>query len=136
MPSLRALEMLTRQWTVPGSGVHQLFPSRSILRDSHGRAVVTSYALNRPDARWSVLLVNRSAASVETVLDFEHAGARPDRLAAITVYSGHDYRWDRPKPNGHPSVDTPQMTQFDRSWNDGLALAPMSLTVVTGTWSR
>ncbi len=136
MPSLRALEMLARQWTVPGRGVHQLYASKSILRDNHEHTVVTSYALNRPDARWSVLLVNRSAASVETFLNFEHAGARPDRLAAITVYSGRHYRWDRPKPDGHPSVDAAPLTQLDRSWNDGLTLAPMSLTVVTGTWSR
>jgi hypothetical protein len=132
MPSLRALNLLSNDWAAEAS--HQeLYRSTSAFKDARGRTMVSSYALRDNNRRWSVLLVNRSTQPIEEALGFEHQGG-PSKFVSVTRYSGEHYRWDNPKPGGHPARDVKPATQIDRSWNGKLRLAPMSLTVVTGRW--
>ncbi len=72
-----AAQMINRNWAQHGSGVHQMFPSTSDVKDSAGNALVTSYALLRPDLNWSLLLVNRDENNPHTVrIVFDQPGGR------------------------------------------------------------
>ena len=52
-------QMINREWVQPGTGEHQVFPAKGDLDDGAGHALVTAYALKRPDGQWSLMIVNR-----------------------------------------------------------------------------
>ena len=54
-----AAHMINLEWVAHRSGVHQMFPSATGIKDSDGNVLVTSYAVHRPDGNWSLMLVNR-----------------------------------------------------------------------------
>lgn len=131
MPSLHALDMLSGDWA--GIGISEIYASRTVLKDSQSRPLVSSYAVGRPGGRWSLLLVNRSSRPIDEALAFEGAATRFGKRVTISSYSGRQYRWRDPRSGGHPDLDLGPNTTVDRSWNGQLTLAPMSMTVVTGT---
>lgn len=52
-------KMINTEWAQPGTAVHQVFPAKADLDDGVGHALVTVYALQRPDGETSLLVVNR-----------------------------------------------------------------------------
>jgi len=54
-----AAQLINREWVQPGSEAHIMFPAKADLDDGAGHALVTAYALQRPDGQWSLLIVNR-----------------------------------------------------------------------------
>ncbi|WP_404712255.1 hypothetical protein [Sphingomonas sp. MMS24-J13] len=134
MPSLRALNLLTKVWTDPAGGPHRIFPVRSILRDREGRALVSAYAVQRPDARWSLLLVNRSWRRIRTRIAFGDARAVPGGHVDVAQYSADQYRWADPADGGHPSRDRTPSRHHIRDWSGSLALPRFSISVLTGNW--
>ena len=54
-----AAHMINLEWVQHRSGVHQMFPSSTDIKDGEGNVLVTSYAVHRPDGNWSMMLVNR-----------------------------------------------------------------------------
>src|SRR5438093_822159 len=54
-----AARLLTQEWVKPGSEIHEIYPAESNVRDAVGNAVITAYAVHRPDGLWSVLLINK-----------------------------------------------------------------------------
>jgi hypothetical protein len=52
-------KMINTEWVQPGTAVHQVFPAKADLDDGAGHALVTAYALERPDGETSLLIVNR-----------------------------------------------------------------------------
>jgi F5/8 type C domain len=54
-----ASQLINTEWAQPGPGIHQMFPARADLDDGAGHALITAYALLRPDGQWSLLVVNR-----------------------------------------------------------------------------
>jgi len=55
--------MLTQNWSVPGDGVHALYPALF----AGGPSWVSAYPLARPDGAWSLLLVNRDFTNAHSV---------------------------------------------------------------------
>ncbi len=54
-----ASQLITQEWAQPGDGRHRVFPAASDVRDAAEHALVTAYALSRPDGQWSLLVVNK-----------------------------------------------------------------------------
>lgn len=44
-----------------------MFPAKSDIEDGAGHALVTAYALKRPDGQWSLLIVNRDQQNAHRV---------------------------------------------------------------------
>ena len=62
-----AAHMINREWVQHSSGIHRMFPSSADIKDGDGNALVTSYAVLRPDGNWSLMLVNRDENSQHAV---------------------------------------------------------------------
>jgi hypothetical protein len=52
-------QLINLEWAQPGSGEHRVFPAKGDLDDGAGHALVTAYALQRPDGQTALLIVNR-----------------------------------------------------------------------------
>lgn len=131
MPTFWAAHMLTQVWAQEGHGRHKLFATRwsPDRRVSRNRSALAAYAVQRPDHRWAILMINRDAARAAQVhLALKAARKRtawPNAGWSITQYSARNYRWSvaaqTPLRDGPPS-------RFKRH-NKALLLPPLSLTV-------
>lgn len=133
MPAYWAARMMTGDWAQPGGGDHALWPAASAGRDAKGRPWVTAYALERPDGRWGLMLVNRDSRRAHAVqAGFGTAqGWRPASGAArVTQYSPAQYRWKAAGSNGRPTRDLPPRRFAVKNAEQPLALPASSLTVM------
>ena len=55
-----ASQIINTEWLEPGDKVNVVYPTSSSIDDGAGHAMITSYAVLRPDKQWSIMLVNRS----------------------------------------------------------------------------
>jgi hypothetical protein len=60
-------QLINLEWVQPGRGEHRMFPAKSDIEDGAGHALVTAYALKRPDGQWSLLIVNRDQQNAHRV---------------------------------------------------------------------
>lgn len=134
MPSMHALNLLTRTWADPAGGQHLIFPVRSRLRDGRDRALVSAYAVQRPDARWSLMLVNRSWRRIRTTIAFQSARGTPGGPLDLAQYSTDQYRWADPIDGGHPSRDRRPIHRHIHAWPGQIGLPRFSISVLTGDW--
>ncbi|HUB25844.1 MAG TPA: discoidin domain-containing protein [Tepidisphaeraceae bacterium] len=64
--------MINFEWLQHGAGINRIFPASCDLLDAAGRHVISAYAVDRPDRKFSFMLINhdRSAPhSVHLVID-------------------------------------------------------------------
>ena len=52
-------QLINLEWVQPGADEHQVFSAKGDVDDGAGHALVTAYALKRPDGQWSLMIVNR-----------------------------------------------------------------------------
>ena len=96
--------MINLEWVQHRSGVHQMFPSSTDIKDAEGNVLVTSYAVHRPDGNWSIMLVNRDQDNSHTVqVQFEDS---KNKQNCVIFRAGHvrDFRkravcLDQRRPN-------------------------------------
>jgi hypothetical protein len=62
-----ASQLINLEWVQPGAGEHRVFPAKSDVDDGAGHALVTAYALRRPDGQWSLMVVNRDQQNAHRV---------------------------------------------------------------------
>ncbi len=60
-------QLINLEWVQPGSGEHRVFPAKGDIDDGAGHALITAYAVKRPDGRWSVMAVNRDQQNAHRV---------------------------------------------------------------------
>jgi hypothetical protein len=134
-----ATQLLTREWVQPGGGRHRLFPAAADIVDPAGHVLVTAYALQRPDAQWSLLLINKDQHNPHRVRIVFHDGeAQANRhyagTATMTTFGRAQYQWHAKgrdgvaDPAGPPAASTitaGEQTVFE--------LPPASVSVVRGT---
>ena len=133
-----AAHMLNLEWVQHRSGVHQMFPSSTDIKDSEGNVLVTSYALHRPDGNWSVLLVNRDQNQPHTVrvLFEDSTGQRTagfrDPVTQVS-FGSEQYVW---KDHGLNSYADPDAPPVGRTLAGGpqatFTLPKASVTVLRG----
>jgi hypothetical protein len=130
-----ASRLINLEWLEKGAGEHGLFRASADVRDAAGHALVTAYAVHRPDGQWAVLLVNRdpsNAHAVRIVFD----GAGPGQAATLTpparfvTFGAEQYAWRSDGPDAGPDPDGPVLEGVVRG--DTVTLPRASVSVVRG----
>jgi hypothetical protein len=99
-----AAQLINLEWIQPGSGVHRLFPAWSDVEDGAGHALITAYALARPDGNWSLMIVNRDQQNAHKVAVAFQDDSAPKMSGfsgpvSISTFGKAQYQW-------HPASTT------------------------------
>jgi len=91
-------QLINLEWVTPGGQSHDVFPARSDIDDGAGHALVTAYALKRPDGQWSLLIVNRDQENAHRVkIAFEDQASHKDQAfdgaVEISTFGKGQYQW-------------------------------------------
>ena len=133
-----AAHMINLEWVQHRSGVHHMFPSSTDIKDAEGNALVTSYAVHRPDGNWSLMLVNRDQAQLHRVrVVFEDsASPRKDSFSgpvAFVTFGSEQYTWKNAGPGSYADPDGPPLgTTLAGGPETIFTLPKASITVLRG----
>ena len=111
-PQYLAAQVITKEWVQPVDAPHRLFRASSDLTDESGDALVTAYALQRPDGQWSVMLVNKDRENDHEVnVTFAdgvmgHTCSFAGDVERIT-FGAAEYQWHTGAGGGHADPDGP-----------------------------
>jgi F5/8 type C domain len=134
-----ASRMINLDWVKHGAGIHRLYPAASDLKDDEGNSLVTAYALARPDAEWSVLVVNKDSANVHSVRIQFSAGAQSGSRqfmgkVSVTTFGAKQYVWHPAGADSHADPDgPPAVFSLDAKPDTRFVLPRASITVLRGT---
>jgi hypothetical protein len=133
-----AAHMINLEWVQHRSGMHHMFPSSVGIADSEGNALVTSYAVHRPDGNWSVMLVNRDETNPHTVrVQFEDSRSKQNVSfsgpVTFVTFGSEQYVWINDGPNSHADPDHPPVaTTVAAGPQASFTLPAASITVLRG----
>ncbi|MBS1839536.1 MAG: discoidin domain-containing protein [Acidobacteria bacterium] len=138
-----AAHMINLEWVSHRSGIHQMFPASTDLKDADGNLLVTAYAVHRPDGNWSLMLVNRDENNPHTVqVSFENAKEKhPSFFSGNTAwisFGSDQYVWINDGPNSHPDPNLPPAAKSisDANAQTIFTLPKASITVLRGKLSN
>ena len=90
-------QLINLEWVQPSGGEHKTFASTSNVEDGAGHALVTAYAVSRPDGQWSVMLVNRDQEAAHRVrIEFSSGSISGNSFAGpvdVATFGSGQYRW-------------------------------------------
>ena len=133
-----AAQLINQEWVQPVDQNHRVFRATSDARDPFGNLLVTAYVVERPDGRWSVMLVNKDRERAHGVhIRFTDAEGKADRYFTGEVdhitFGANEYRW---RPNGADGRAHPDGPQVKSTVNGGegavYALPKASITILRG----
>lgn len=133
-----AARMINQEWVQHRSGVHQMFPSSTDIKDTEGNILVTSYALYRPDGNWSLMLVNRDEESTHSVrVAFEDIKSREtvsfSGVVTLVTFGSEQYVWVNDGLNSHADPDHPPVAfPIQADAKTLFTLPKASITVLRG----
>jgi hypothetical protein len=135
-----ASQLINLDWVEPGSGVHQVFPASSDILDGAGNVLVTAYALKRPDATWSLMLINKDQHNAHAVrISFDSgpaASATPQSFrgeVTSTTFGSAQYQWHPTPTGGSANPDGPALrSTIAASPQTSYTLPAASITVLSG----
>lgn len=129
-------QMINREWARHGAGRHRLYACEGTPRDAAGRALVSAYALERPDGEWALMLVNKDPDQPHRVRpQFEReGGATWFRGSVRQVSFGRaQYAWHAEGPRAFADPDGPAAFGAPPAGRDAaFTLPPASVTVLRG----
>ena len=147
-------QLVNLEWVQPAGGAHETFNAIADVDDGAGHALVTAYAVKRPDGQWSVMLVNRDQQNSHRVrVIFSDADSRSSFAGPVEIATiGSDqYKWhpattrfmahaeQSAKPTivaetrGWADPDGPiKRTRANADANATYELGPASVTVIRG----
>lgn len=138
MPTYYGARLLTQEWAQPSDLPHEVYPAASDIRNSQGQALVTAYAVHRPDGQWALMLINKDPKNSWTVR-VRFLNTLTKELALfhgpidLYQYSSAQYVWHADKSRGRPVKDLPpQHIDMTAAANTSFKLPPFSLTIVRG----
>ena len=131
-----ASRLINTEWLKPGGERHEIYFAESDIRDDAGHALVTSYAVKRPDGKWGLLLVNRDQENGHTVtVRFRDSDTKQDESFSgpldVFVFGRDQYRWD-PLAKKAASVGSVTKSINLDGANKTIELPPASMIVVRG----
>jgi hypothetical protein len=102
-PQYLASQVINTEWVQPVDAVHKLYKATSNVIDKDGNVLVTAYPVERPDAQWSVMLINKDQNNDHSVkLVFADPVTKQNRVFRGTVdrvvFGAAEYQW-------HPDTD-------------------------------
>jgi hypothetical protein len=90
-------QLINLEWVTPGAQPHDLYPAKSDVDDGAAHALVTAYALKRPDGQWSLLVVNRDQQNAHRVrIEFRDQNQPPSSFVgsvALSTFGKAQYQW-------------------------------------------
>jgi hypothetical protein len=91
-------QLINVEWAQPESAEHRVFAAKGDVDDGAGHALVTAYALERPDGQWSLLIVNRDQQNAHSVRisfrdDVTHGAASFVGPVQISTFGREQYHW-------------------------------------------
>ena len=131
-----ASRMINDEWVKHRSGTHHLYSGDVGIEDPAGNALVTSYAVRRPDGQWALLLINKDRENAHPVrITFESSGETGhfSGTIRITTFGSEQYVWQgadataRADPNLPPVVSS-----IDASAQTVFTLPKASINVLRG----
>jgi hypothetical protein len=133
-----AAHMINLEWVQHRSGMHQMYPTSSNINDPEGNALVTSYAVKRPDGQWAVMLVNRDQDLAHTVrIVFDDKQAKRSKTfsgpVTSTTFGSEQYVWKNDGENSHADPDAPPVGgSVPETREHTFVLPKASITVLRG----
>jgi len=133
-----ASHLINLEWASHHSGVHHMFRVMGTVKDAAGNALITSYALKRPDGNWSILLINKDQNNARTVqIAFEDSGSgRVSHFAGQVhrvTFGSEQYVWHSTGPDSHADPDDPPVRAVAPGGPDAqFTLPKASITVLRG----
>lgn len=115
-----------------------MFPSAVDLKDAGGNALVTSYAVHRPDGQWSLMLVNRDENNSHSVkVVFEDGSTKRETFftgpVSEVTFGSEQYVWINDGTNSHADPDhAPVGTSIRGGSQTVFVLPKASVTVLRG----
>jgi hypothetical protein len=141
MPIYFAARLLTHEWAQQVNQRHRLYSAVSDISEFRGDEDiqrVTAYAVERPDGKFSVMLVNKDPERAYSVRvsfvgtkSVEHFVGK----VAMLQYSPEQYVWKEAGTDGYP-IRTKPPRQITLRGGSPIKLPPFSLTIVRGFASR
>ena len=111
-PQYLATQVITKEWVQPIDSTHKLFKSASDVTDKDGNILVTAYTVERPDGKWSVMLVNKDEDQDHAVkVVFADTVKKQNRFFSGSVerivFGPAEYKWhaDPVSVNTHRKTD-------------------------------
>jgi hypothetical protein len=132
--------LLSHEWIGDAERPHRIFPARSDIHNDAGEALVTAFALERPDGKWSVLMLNKDPTRAHTV-SIRFASNRADRdrtfagAADLYQFSSRQYLWHVDGERSRPLRDEPPEHLELSNAAGEINLPPYSLRIVRGRLS-
>lgn len=133
-----ASQMINLEWVRHGAGAHQLFPAEADVKDDAGHALVTAYAVKRPDGEWSLMVLNKDPSNEHEVeIEFAGASGKPPahfagRVTMVT-FGAEQYVWHSEGPQSHADPDDPPVTKIlNVKSGESVRLPKASVTVLRG----
>ncbi len=132
-----AAHMINLEWVQHRAGVHSMFKSSADIQDSEGNALVTTYAVHRPDGNWSLMLVNRDENNPHTVRvmfdDSKNRNASFSGPVTFVTFGSEQYVWINDGLNSHADPDGPPVaTTVVANSGTTFTLPKASITVLRG----
>lgn len=129
--------MINNEWVIHRSGMHQLFRVNNTVDDPAGHALVTAYAVRRPDGDWSLLLVNKDRDNARNIeVAFESNGGRRaffDGEVNMITFGSEQYVWHSVGAQSHAEPDNPPVASSIRLGEGARVTLPKcSVTVLRG----
>jgi hypothetical protein len=134
-----ASQLITQEWVQPVDAEHRLFAASSDLKDARGHALVTAYAVLRPDGQWSLLLINRDYDYPHAIrIAFHDSDTNSDHYfvgpVTMKTFGKAEYQWHPAGRNGYAEPDGPAVTTALPGGVDAnYTLPPASITVLRGS---
>ena len=133
-----ASQLINLEWAQPGSGKHQVFPASGDVVDSAGHALVTAYAVQRPDGKWALMIVNKDQENDHSIrLAFHDAGSNTDKVFTgpvdMITFGSAQYHWNPQPDAGSANPDGPAAkSQITAASTTTYVLPKASVTVLRG----
>jgi hypothetical protein len=119
-----ASQLINLEWLKPGPEPHKLFAAISDIQDDAGHVLVTSYAAQRPDGDWSLLIINKDQENAHSVrLRFNSESKSSSAFTGnvqATVFGRAQYAWqplkkmaDPDGPAAHSELHVNANTEFE-----------------------
>jgi hypothetical protein len=91
-------QLINLEWVQPGSAENRMFAAKGDVDDGAAHALVTAYALQRPDGQWSLLAVNRDQQNAHSVrISFRdeaaHGASSFVGPVQISTFGREQYHW-------------------------------------------
>ena len=105
-------QLINLEWVQPGNGTHKVYAATGDLEDSAGHALVTAYALERPDGQWSLMVVNRDQENEHRMrIEFHDSAKNLDRFfsgpVSVSTFGSAQYQWHPNDKGGIADPDGP-----------------------------